>query len=401
MFENVWNLVQQELQKNEFLAGGAILGLVGVILSYLRGVPHLTATWLRRVCTNEIDIPDRTDAFDWVSDWLANQSSIRNTRRLTVESKKSETHMTPAPGWHFFWWKKHPMVVRRLREKTNSDMGSKNLRESWQITLVGKRELVNTFIKECKDYSHNRRNEFVHVKEAEHGFWESSIKRRKRPMDSVILPEGIKRTLVEDIDQYVASKSWYNKMSIPWRRGYLLSGPPGCGKSSIVTAIASQLDYTVCVLNLRNAREEDVHNLLANLSEESILLLEDIDCAFSNREAEGKVTFSGLLNALDGVSASEGRIVFMTTNHLENLDPALIRPGRIDLILELGQATLGQKEELVRRFFPDNNDFEDYNEFVDCIKDIDLSMARLQGHLLKYRLSLRDAISNVKELEDV
>ena len=90
----------------------------------------------------------------------------------------------------------------------------------------------------------------------------------------------------------------------------------------------------------------------------SIILLEDIDGLFVEREAvnpsqEGRrVTFSGLLNALDGVRSQEGRILFMTTNHREKLDPALLRPGRCDVQVELKNASFKQMKEMYERFHP-------------------------------------------------
>lgn len=88
----------------------------------------------------------------------------------------------------------------------------------------------------------------------------------------------------------------------------------------------------------------------------AVILLEDIDAAFVQRDSGGantKLTFSGLLNALDGVASSEERLVFMTTNHIERLDPALIRPGRVDMVLRLGDASDKQIRRLFVKFYPD------------------------------------------------
>ncbi|KAK7692182.1 hypothetical protein QCA50_003805 [Cerrena zonata] len=68
------------------------------------------------------------------------------------------------------------------------------------------------------------------------------------------------------------------------------------------------------------------------------------------------LSLSGLLNALDGVAASEGRILFATTNHLERLDPALSRPGRMDVWVEFKNASKWQAELLFRNFFPSTDD---------------------------------------------
>lgn len=123
---------------------------------------------------------------------------------------------------------------------------------------------------------------------------------------------------------------------------------------------------------------------------------------YSNDECmcRSTLTFSGLLNALDGVAASEERMIFMTTNHLERLDKALIRPGRVDFRAFIGNATEHQAKAMFLRFF-DGQD-EVALEFVNKLKDLEaigrVSTAQLQGHFIKYRMNSRDAIGNAKDL---
>lgn len=94
-----------------------------------------------------------------------------------------------------------------------------------------------------------------------------------------------------------------------------------------------------------NLNDDSLNTLLNSTEVNSIILLEDIDAIFQGRESVQEkrdggqsVTFSGLLNALDGVRSQEGRILIMTTNHKDKLDPALLRPGRADRCIELGNA---------------------------------------------------------------
>ena len=132
---------------------------------------------------------------------------------------------------------------------------------------------------------------------------------------------------------------------MPYRRGYLLYGPPGTGKTSFILAIAGDLRMNLCVLSLQdeNLTEESLTLSMETIPNHSLVLLEDVDAIFVKREATDKrknnLSFSGLLNALDGVRTIDGRILFMTTNHKEKLDPALLRPGRADLHVELKNAS--------------------------------------------------------------
>ena len=184
--------------------------------------------------------------------------------------------------------------------------------------------------------------------------------RRARALPSVVLGKGKRQAIESDVRRFMQRGWWYAERGIPYRRGYLLHGSPGSGKSSFIFALAGSLDLSICLLNLseRGLTDDKLNHLLSNAPERCILLLEDVDAAFLGRskatEADGyqaNVTFSGLLNSLDGVASSESRIIFMTTNHVERLDEALIRPGRVDCIEELGDAEPEQVQELLLRFY--------------------------------------------------
>jgi len=112
------------------------------------------------------------------------------------------------------------------------------------------------------------------------------------------------------------------------------------------------------------------------------------------------VTFSGLLNALDGVRSQEGRILMMTTNHREKLDPALLRPGRADVHVKLDWASEKQMKGLFKKFFPESTP-EEQEEFANQLPEYKINMAKLQGHFLVHRDNLREAINNAKSLLDM
>ncbi len=172
-----------------------------------------------------------------------------------------------------------------------------------------------------------------------------------------MLDEGVARRLHDDIHEFFDRRDWYAQLGIPWRRGYLLHGPPGTGKTSVAYALAGELRLKLCTLSLTNPKLNDhtLSDLLQRTPPRSLILIEDIDAFFKARDKQDariEVSFSGLLNALDGVAAQEGRIVVLTTNHRERLDPALIRPGRIDVEVELGNASAEQLRGLLLRFHP-------------------------------------------------
>lgn len=163
--------------------------------------------------------------------------------------------------------------------------------------------------------------------------------RNFRPRHQRTCSAGLQRFYFQSVLVYRKGHSLSKRLTLKYQQnssvislffvGYLLHGPPGCGKSSYITALAGELEFGICVLNLseRGLSDDRLNHLLSVAPQQSIILLEDIDAAFLSREDtaqqksayEGlnRVTFSGLLNCLDGVASTEARIVFMTTNYLE------------------------------------------------------------------------------------
>jgi chaperone BCS1 len=150
--------------------------------------------------------------------------------------------------------------------------------------------------------------------------------------------------------------------------------------------------------------DDRLNHLLSNVPERSIMLLEDIDAAFTKRAQsdnqgyQSMITFSGLLNALDGVASAEERIIFLTTNHIEKLDPALIRPGRVDLKEHLGNASPTQIRGMFTRFYQDRPELADL--FIEKVKDHPISTASLQGHFVYFKDRPEEAIARVDMLWD-
>lgn len=125
--------------------------------------------------------------------------------------------------------------------------------------------------------------------------------------------------MIEDMKEFIDSESWYKEMGVPYRRSYLFYGPPGTGKSSFAQALAGHLHFSICFLNVSDNMNDYTFNYLLNSApKKSIILIEDVDAMFEGRKNKAqanRLTYSGFLNALDGVRSQEGRIIIMTTNH--------------------------------------------------------------------------------------
>lgn len=281
------------------------------------------------------------------------------------ERGKATFSLVPGPGTHYF---RYRGVWIRLHRERNGKLVDLSTGAPWETvtltTLASYSHLFTQLLAEARQLALASTQGKTVIFTSWGAEWRPfGHPRRVRELDSVVLDTDKKDELVGDVRRFLSRGPWYAKRGIPYRRGYLLHGAPGSGKTSFITALAGSLDFNICLLNLaeRGMTDDKLNHLLSNAPERSILLLEDVDAAFAGRQhhaperhADGyqpSVTFSGLLNALDGVASGESRIIFMTTNHLERLDPALIRPGRVDMICELGDARPSQVRELLVRFY--------------------------------------------------
>ncbi|KAF9482080.1 P-loop containing nucleoside triphosphate hydrolase protein [Pholiota conissans] len=310
---------------------------------------------------------------------------------------------------HTIFYRGHWLRVRRGRkQETGSEMLS--------ISVVARSNAIlkQLVLQAKKEYEAEAVHRIQIYFADAHGSWRWTDSRHKRPMQSIVLNPGVKEMLLDDARDFLKSEKWYADRGIPFRRGYLLHGVPGSGKSSLIHALAGQLQLDIYVVSLSASWISDntLTALMGRVPARCVLLLEDLDAAFvrsTNREDDpiendsggpgdnqnmglgldtnafpsfgglggsrrrrygrsdglsdmNTLSLSGLLNALDGVAASEGRLLFATTNHLERLDPALSRPGRMDVWVEFKNASKWQAEALFRNFFPCEEEEETITE---------------------------------------
>lgn len=365
------------------------LGLsAGSVLGYFRDFPKTIGAAFERffTCSIQVSNMDCEDTFGLVREWVSTLEYARKTRNLTGVLKNNEWILTPAPGNHFFWFEGHPVWLKRDRANAASDIKTQMLKFQETITLrvmTRNKGVVDRLCRQVEKFGRTMAipEGSMKIYTVYYSSWNNAALRMARPIESVILPTGEMDRIQSDLERFWAGKEWYREMGIPYRRGWLFQGVPGSGKTSLVAALAGHYRRNIFILNLSTEGMDDgrLLSLVGAVTEGSIILLEDIDTAFHQRDtndAKG-ITFSGLLNALDGVASPDGTVVIMTTNHPEKLDPALIRPGRIDQVMDFNAATNEQLSRLHKRFIKDGNS----GRFVADMKG--MTVAEAQEHLLR------------------
>ncbi|KAL6842634.1 hypothetical protein ACP4OV_027478 [Aristida adscensionis] len=233
----------------------------------------------------------------------------------------------------------------------------------------------------------------------EWGKWRPVRLRNASTFATLAMDAALRQAVVDDLDRFLGRKEYYERTGRAWKRGYLVYGPPGTGKSSLVAAISNHLRFDVYDLDIGGVRSNtELRKLLIRMKNRSILLVEDVDSALATaprREPDGdtdgsnpasknhKVTLSGLLNMVDGLWTSSGheRILIFTTNHVDRLDPALLRPGRMDMHVHMGYCGFGAFRELAATYHG-VADHPLYPEIEALLGEVDAAPAELAERLL-------------------
>lgn len=209
--------------------------------------------------------------------------------------------------------------------------------------------------------------------------WYQLCTRIHRDINTIYIDPKIKDMLIGGLEKFFVSDHIYDQFGVTYKRIHLFHGPPGGGKTSTVLALASTFGKNIAKLTITpDLNSEHLESLFQYIPTNSFVLLEDVDALFTKRDGNKSLDFSTMLNCMDGIATTRGLVMFMTTNHVLNLDPAFMRPGRVDCSVEFQLAT---RHELSQALNVLGEKWKhEHEEFLDTIGK-DISIAELQKHL--------------------
>ncbi|CAH8386453.1 unnamed protein product [Eruca vesicaria subsp. sativa] len=247
--------------------------------------------------------------------------------------------------------------------------------------------------------------------------WESVPFKHPSTFETLAMDPTKKQRIMNDLKDFAEGQMFYERTGRAWKRGYLLYGPPGTGKSSMIAAMANYLGYDIYDLELTEVHSNsELRKLLMKTSSKSIIVIEDIDCSINltNRNSGLKtspehsnlgeesgngdtITLSGLLNFTDGLWSCCGseRIFVFTSNHIERLDPALLRSGRMDMHVCMSYCDFSSLKILLRNYLgyeEEDVDDEVLKEMESVVEKAEMTPADVSEVLIKNRRDKEKAV---------
>lgn len=380
----------------QFIAGAISLWGLGVVSYFGKNVPQKIWAWITKQTTTKLTLISTHESYHKFLKWLEINGYLKRVRTLKISNGQfgSENALRSIGyGDHYFIIGFRPFKLNM--RQIDGSMSSMEKDEITVVLLGRSYKLFNKIFDEIStlEFAENklsinkwRREYFTHVKG-----------QRKRKINTVFLRKGIKEEIIGFVENFISNENWYVDNGINYHTGLLFYGPPGTGKTSFVKALASHFNKNLYILG--TGRLYDIENAMLAMEENSILLIEDIDTESATNKrclrppSSNGITseddlenpllnfsfsnMSDILNSIDGISTTHGRILIATTNHIDKLDDALLREGRFDLKIKFDYADEYTLKQFLNNYYP-NFKFPDNFKIME-----DINQSKIQNMINK------------------
>ncbi|MGJ0509684.1 MAG: AAA family ATPase [Methylocystis sp.] len=343
----IFDTIAAALASNQLLAGGVGTLAFGALMYVCRAVPEKTLEILGKTLWTRVTVESMSNEYADVDAFIEGRRLDFFSRSLEIKDGALKTGF--GGGWGLY------DGVLFSYAKTKSTQQVAPFETIAVSFLTRDRGVVERFMRDCKPEEH-RNAIFISSYSASGG--DGGLRRRKRGLNTVFVDQAIKDRLAARLRWFQGAEAWHLARGIPWKLGVVLHGPPGTGKTSLIHALASDFGFDIKYI-------KSLHGLGAAFrtgTGSDLFVIEDIDTIAGGLTRDGAkpqdekgaalaAPLHEILNAMDGMQTPDGLKFIVTTNHLDRLDPAIVRPGRIDEVIELGPLSLESARAMFRAFY--------------------------------------------------
>ncbi len=262
-----------------------------------------------------------------------------------------------------------------------------------KLNMTLETDNIDEFLNNVEEYNYTFefvKNKTLILERANHSNdWKVCNTIKKRSMENIHLPINIVEPFLKDLKNFFSqeNKDKYDFLDIPKTRIYMFYGPPGTGKTTLIHSIASKLNKHLALLDFDQEMDDhDLNEYVNCIPKDTLVAMEDIDSLFVERKVNDTVrcpiTFSGLINMLDGIRQHDNLVFFLTTNFINQLDPALKR--RVDYFIKFDYCKKSEMLSMFKKFFPDETEDIFENIYDKVLKNKNITPNILQKYFLKY-----------------
>jgi chaperone BCS1 len=406
------------------VAGAISLWGLTVVTYLFKTTPTKIWRFLKRQLTTtlEIDNAQNSSGFEMIFEEFMYLFGVKINTLSRVYTVCDQSYMgkngercftkgiAPGYGGHFFIFDRKLMWLNVSRIESS---GSEKQKRAMTVTYLGRSTKT---VKKLTEQFIVRKNPYNHYFTYREDYWAKENIIRNRPLESVAVDESIVHNIKNDITHFGNNEGWFVAKGVPYKLTYMLHGTPGTGKTSLIKAIACHFKKDIYIINLNAMTDSRLTDALDFTKPGAIVVMEDIDCVKSSSDRTVKdnnksdsimpdfLSLSGLLNALDGLRSLHNVIIFMTTNHLNKLDKALYRPGRVDRVIELGEVSPDRVRSYSNYIFPEHKaKFKevDFGNLIGCELNKALLISKNDPEkYIKVLLDAKKHRKSVPSLED-